>query len=446
MSEKPLKIIAGAPDRPLVIGDIEIPCYVLENETRVLSQRGMFLGLGASRGGSLSAGAEIPRFAAQKWIKPFISKELMLALKKPTLFQNPSGGGVAHGYPATMLVDICDAVLAAGDAGVLQKQQMHIAERCGVLMRGFARIGIIGLVDEATGYQEIRAKNALATILEKFIADEAQKWTKTFPIEFYKEIFRLRGWPWPATAHDKKPYTPQVIGRYTNDFVYDRLAPGVLDELRQRNPKEPKGERRHRHHQWFTPDFGHEKLKLHLEGVIALMRASPNWTSFKRNLARAYPKLGDQASIPLSDAEATILPGLTSDVEHIEVLHQRLQKMTGWSDKTIGVRVYGGDFLPRLREGRISPRVMNQCREKIEHHLEHCNDKKASEAEIEQTLVLYRELKALTDWSDITIGVRVYGHGFLQRVKENRMRPDVMKGCRVKLKYQINRQKERTAR
>ena len=35
MSTEPLEVIAGAPDRPLVIGDIEIPCYVVEDETRV---------------------------------------------------------------------------------------------------------------------------------------------------------------------------------------------------------------------------------------------------------------------------------------------------------------------------------------------------------------------------------------------------------------------------
>ena len=48
MGNKPLKVIAGAPDRPLVIGDIEIPCYVLEDKTRVLSQRGFLKAIGRS--------------------------------------------------------------------------------------------------------------------------------------------------------------------------------------------------------------------------------------------------------------------------------------------------------------------------------------------------------------------------------------------------------------
>ena len=77
----------------------------------------------------------------------------------PIRFRIPTGS-LANAYPATLLADLCDVVIDARNAGVLQKQQMHIAERCDQLMRGFARVGIIGLVDEATGYQEIRS-NAL---------------------------------------------------------------------------------------------------------------------------------------------------------------------------------------------------------------------------------------------------------------------------------------------
>ena len=129
----------------------------------------------------------------------------------------------------------------------------------------------------------------LLQFLEKFIAEELQPWTKTFPYEFYKQIFRFERLA--GTAWSKKP---SVIGRYTNDFVYDRIAPGVLDELRRLTPKTPKGYRRNKFFQWFTPDFGHPKLKEHLAAVIALMRAAPNWTVFKRSLSRALPKKNEQ--------------------------------------------------------------------------------------------------------------------------------------------------------
>ena len=288
MSKKPLKVIAGASDRPLIISDVEIPCYVLEDETRVLSQRGVFSGISATRGGprsEIEVGAEMPRFASQKWLKPFIPNDLVVALKSPILFR-PSGGQKAYGYPATLLVEICNVILEAHTSGATSYRQAAIVERSLTLIRGLATVGIVALVDEATGYQQIREKRALATILEKFISKELQPWTRTFPFEFYEQIFRLKGWTGSASAE-----RPSVIGHYTNDFVYDRLAPGVLDELRKLNPVQPKTKaRRYRHHQWFTPDLGHPKLREHFAAVLALMKAAPNWNDFKRSLARAFPK------------------------------------------------------------------------------------------------------------------------------------------------------------
>ena len=304
MSEKktPLKVIAGTPDRPLVIGDVEIDCYVLENEARVLSQRGMLRGLNFARGGPRSqsqaeddAGAQIPRFAVQKWIKPFISNELFMALRTPVLF-NPRPGITAYGYQATMLPELCNAIVDAKIDGSTTDRQELVVDRARLLLRGLSNVGIIALVDEATGYQRIREERALATILEKFIAKELQPWTKTFPYEFYELLYKLRGWSGP-TGHKR---THQVA-HDTNDLVYDRLAHGVLEELRKKNPTVAPGRRRQRHHQWFTPDIGHPKLKEHLAGVMALMRAAPNWTSFKRALQRSLPKLNETIPMALDD-------------------------------------------------------------------------------------------------------------------------------------------------
>ena len=57
---KPLKVVAGTPDSPLVIGD-------LVDETRVLIQIGLYNGLGVPRGGR-EGGAKEPRFAASEAI------------------------------------------------------------------------------------------------------------------------------------------------------------------------------------------------------------------------------------------------------------------------------------------------------------------------------------------------------------------------------------------
>ena len=116
------------------------------------------------------------------------------------------------------------------------------------------------------------------------------------PYDFYEQIFRLKGWPGPDGAK-----RPSVIGHYTNDFVYARLAPGVLEDLKLKNPTIAPGRRKQRHFQWFTPDFGHPRLREYLAAVTALMRAAPNWDSFKRSLNRAFPPLNETIPLALDD-------------------------------------------------------------------------------------------------------------------------------------------------
>lgn len=289
---QPLEVVAGTPDKPLVFGDIEIPCYVLENEIRVVSQRGVTSGIGLNP----NAGFRLPQLFSTKALTPYVTDDLQKALASPIEFKNPTGGGNAYGYPATILVDICEVVRTAYDSGELPERYTDILERCSVVYKALARVGVIALVDEATGYQKIRGQRALAAILERYLAEELQPWTKTFPYKFYEEIYRLKDWGEPGGTR-----RPSVIGHYTNDIVYSRLAPGVLDELRARNPMLESGSRRNKHHQWFTADIGHVKLREHLSGVMALMRAASRWEQFMRNLTRAYPRLNEQYPLDWSD-------------------------------------------------------------------------------------------------------------------------------------------------
>jgi len=260
----------------------------------------MFKGLGVTRGGPRNAnepsntGAEIPRFASQKWLKPYINSDLESALKNPVFFQPPTGHK-GYGYPAEILVDVCDAILEADKMGATTDRQSKIVDNAMALVRSFAKVGIIALVDEATGYQDMRAQDALAKIFEEYLAEERQKWTRTFPIDFYKEIYRLRGWEF-------KPWTtkrPSVVANWTDNFVYDRLAPQITQELRKKNPKGDK-RRKDKHFQWLSPEHGHPRLKEHLSGVIALLRASETWEQFLISLDRAYPRFGNTIEMPLT--------------------------------------------------------------------------------------------------------------------------------------------------
>ena len=150
------------------------------------------------------------------------------------LFNGPAWARCLRFFGNDSTGNLPSLFLDARRAGSLDPQQAALADRCEILIQGLATVGIIALVDEATGYQEIRAKRALATILEKFIADELQPWTKTFPFEFYVLIARLKGWP--SSYAIKRP---SVVGHYTNDLIYSRLAPGLLKELKSKDASVP---------------------------------------------------------------------------------------------------------------------------------------------------------------------------------------------------------------
>jgi hypothetical protein len=287
------KLPKATHDGNLKIGELEISCAVLENGTRVLSERSTMAALGGKRGGSHwlrrkrdEGQPGLPVFVSAGNLAPFIPDELRSSLSEPVLFRARHGGRPAHGLPAEALPQICDVWLKARDAGALQASQAHIAAKADLLMRGLAHVGVIALVDEATGYQAERNRSELQQILEAYISKELLPWTKRFPDEFYEELFRLRGWTYNPVSAAR----PGVVGRLTNEIVYDRLPPGVVDELRAKNPVDPTTKRRKRkHHQFLTEDVGHPHLSNHLAAVVALMRAAPNWAAFDRMFKRAFP-------------------------------------------------------------------------------------------------------------------------------------------------------------
>ena len=290
MRTKILKAVYGSPEKPLRLGEFKIPCYVLDNEKRVLSQTELVRALGMGRGGSSKGGGDrLVNFLSGKAINPFISKELTSVTNEPLKFKREGKGAIVYGYEATVLADICEAVLKAREQGQLQKQQYHIADRCEQLVRGFARVGIIALVDEATGYQYVRDRDELHKILTAYISPELMSWTKRFPDEFYKEIFRLNGWQYnPMT-----PKRPSVVGTWTNKLIYEQLPPGVLEELKKQTPKDSKGRRKHRLHQRLTEEIGNPHLERQLAAVMPIMRLSTTWRKFKENFAKAF-KTGQQ--------------------------------------------------------------------------------------------------------------------------------------------------------
>ncbi|MGD9852456.1 MAG: P63C domain-containing protein [Nitrospirales bacterium] len=289
----------------LAIGNREIPVSVLDDGTRVFSITGLSRAMGSKmKGGGRSAidgSFQLPPFLASESIKQFINKDLLVPLLSPILYKPQHGGRPAVGYEATLLPQICEVILDAAKAGAFRKRSSPLVQTSEILLRGFARVGIIALIDEATGYQEVRDRRALQAILDLYLRKELAAWAQRFPNEFYQELFRLRGWDWRSKSSKR----PRQAGKDTKNVIYSRLAPGILEELEKKNPPDENWHRKARHHQWLTEDIGHSALAQHLHAVMALMRISKDWPQFTEMLDKAFPKRGDSTQLLLEYGPTT---------------------------------------------------------------------------------------------------------------------------------------------
>jgi hypothetical protein len=292
------------------IGPLSLPCAVLNNEKRVLTLAGLGLAFGSRKQSpdklplekAPDGSANLPAFLSYGSIYKYLSPELLLSLQAPLKFRT-SSGNVAYAYDAEVLPALCEAIIEAERQGDLRKNA-RIANAAIALYKGLARVGITALVDEATGYQADRARDALTRILEQFIAKELRPWVRTFPPEFYQEMFRLRNWTWKGMKKNR----PQAAAGYTKDIVYARLAPGVLEELKRVTPRTDAGRPKAALHQSLTEDVGHPKLKEHLAVVTTLMRISSTWSEFMGHLNRGLPKFNTTLELLPPDPPPPQLP------------------------------------------------------------------------------------------------------------------------------------------
>jgi hypothetical protein len=219
-------------------------------------------------------GANLPSFISAKNYSDFISNDLRVALTRPIIYRVSAGATPANGIKAELLPEICGIILSARRSGKLLKSQEHLAVQAEILMEAFAKVGIIALIDEATGYQTDRSHDALRLLLSKYIAQGLQKWLKTFPDAFFAELDRLYD---NETSHGKRP---QYYGKFINKYIYEPLENGyVKQELDKLNITDA-GKRRAKFHQWLNEE-GRNMLIHQIGRVQGLMEMCAGSEHFK---------------------------------------------------------------------------------------------------------------------------------------------------------------------
>lgn len=277
------------------IGNVMLFCAVLDDGTRLLSQSTVLEALGRnpekSRRARGTSDVRAPFLLANN-LQPFIPQELR-ELESPIPYRIQGESARYWGYRAEMLPLVCEVYLAARREGVLTASQKPAAAAAEILMSGLARVGIVALVDEATGYEEVRARGELQAILERYVLAEFRPWIKTFPDAFFEQIYRLQGWEYKPGTSKRTPH----VGKLVNKYIYDQLPTGVHDELRRVNPRTEKGWRKHKHHQYLTADTGNVHLDRQISTVTTLMRIARDKQEFVELFERAFPP--PQEKLPL---------------------------------------------------------------------------------------------------------------------------------------------------
>lgn len=295
------------------LAGIRLPCAVVQGPNgvqRVLTEHGITQALLGSRSGASKRlkkaaseeGDLLPIFVAPGQLAEFIDRDLIEGPLRPIDYEE--GQRVVRGYDAAILPAVCNVWLRAREHGKLQAQQLPKAQKAEILLRALAETGIVALIDEATGYERVRPQNALQAYLEMLVRKELAAWVKRFPDEFYENIYKLKGWVWPGMG--KNRYS--VVSHYTRDLVYERLAPGVLEELERLTPKDARGNRSNKFHQWLTEDVGHPMLAQHLHTLMMFQRLAISngygWHRFIKMVDQVMPKKGSTLELPLYEADS----------------------------------------------------------------------------------------------------------------------------------------------
>ena len=269
----------------------ELPCVVLEDGRRIVIQKSVFRAFDRPPRGKKQSDihlASLPSFLQAKNLQEFVTQEILDVIRPIEYLDNNKT--ICFGFSAETIPIVCDIYLSARKNNKLNVIQERIADISELIIKSLSQIGIIGLIDEATGYQQIRPKDALQSYLNKILASELVAWCKRFPDEFYSNIYKIRGWSEFSTSKNKY----SCVGNYTNDIIYSRLGEGVLEELKERTPKNENKKASNRLHQWLSNDIGHPLLSQHMHAIMGLQRLAIaqgyGWKRFMEMVNIAFPK------------------------------------------------------------------------------------------------------------------------------------------------------------
>jgi hypothetical protein len=270
---------------------VDVECYVLDDtgKTAVISQTGMARALGLA-----SRGSVFPKFINSQAMAEAVGTELRQKVDNPFKFQWGYGGTggppvTVHGFDAGLLIDICNAIIAAEAAGKIKGARYeNVIRQSHIIIGASAKSGIRQLVYALAGYNP--TVEEVIAAFKAYVQEEARKYEPEFPPELYMHWHRLYNIPVPVRGK------PWHFKHLTVEHIYHPLAKssGKLLHL-LRALKSSDGDRRKKLFQ-FLSLIGARALRMHLGRILEMAEDSKTSEEYER---RVRVRFGDQLEMEL---------------------------------------------------------------------------------------------------------------------------------------------------
>lgn len=276
----------------LKIGDVILSCYHLKDGRRLFHKRALAKALGLKSAG----GNSFMKTMGRKGIVSVITEEMQEKINNPIIFK-PLTGDPAHGYEGTFVIDMCDTIWEAHKQGKLAPSQYFLAVQSEIIVRSSAKVGIIALIDEATGYIKDKRKEEYRELFHEFIRQECREWEREFPDQFFDIIYRL----YNLKRSNIKNHHPRFFGNFIRKYVYAPLANSngaILELLDEKTPVVyMNGRRRYTMHQFLTDILGLPAMRAHVWQLVGVGNLVKSKESFERAFKQLFPQSGDQGEL-----------------------------------------------------------------------------------------------------------------------------------------------------
>jgi len=260
----------------------ELPCFVLDDGRRIISRTGATSYLTNRTGGG-----NLEHYLETQAVKPYLPKNI--SEKMIEFFLPEVTNKKVRGITAEDFLLICKAYALARDTGSLTTdKQIAIAIKASMFLSACSKIGLIALIDEATGYQYERQQDALQVKLRLFLEEEMRKWERTFPEELWMEFGRLTHWDGSVNQR------PKYWGKLVVELIYEYLDPDVADWLKKHVPDPQHGRN---YHQWLSGQYGLKRLVEHIWMVIGIAKTCFSIYELKEKMAAQYGREPYQFSL-----------------------------------------------------------------------------------------------------------------------------------------------------